>query len=57
MSQVERDTAQSMQRLVELDRIKTRMVESQNALQVLVYNIHDSAYSKKSTHSQVGPAR
>ena len=32
--QVERDTAQSMQRLVELDSIKTRMVESQIALQV-----------------------
>ena len=33
--QVERDTAQSMQRLVELDSIKCRMMESQNALQVL----------------------
>ena len=32
--QVERDTAQSMQRLVQLDSIKSRMVESQNALQV-----------------------
>ena len=32
--QVERETSNSMQRLVELDNIKTRMQESQNALQV-----------------------
>ena len=35
--QVERDTAQSMQRLVELDSIKSRMVQSQNALQVSMH--------------------
>lgn len=32
--QVESETAHSMQRLVELDSIKSRMLESQNALQV-----------------------
>ena len=32
--QVETETAHSMQRLVELDSIKSRMLESQNALQV-----------------------
>ena len=42
--QVERETAQSMQRLVELDSMKKRMLESQTALQVdyldyvIVYN-------------------
>ena len=35
--QVERETAQSMQKLVYLDTIKTRMKESQNALQVCTY--------------------
>ncbi|CAI8022791.1 Conserved oligomeric Golgi complex subunit 7 [Geodia barretti] len=33
IKKVERETAQSMQRLVELDSMKTRMLESQNALQ------------------------
>ena len=34
LSQVESDTAQSMKRLVELDSIKSKMLQSQNALQV-----------------------
>ena len=33
-SQIELDTAQSMQTLVDLDRVKTRMQESADALQV-----------------------
>ena len=37
LSQVESDTAQSMKRLVELDSIKSKMLQSQNALQV---NLH-----------------
>ena len=32
--QIERETAQSMQKLVDLDRVKTRMQESADALQV-----------------------
>ena len=37
LSQVESDTAQSMKRLVELDSIESKMLQSQNALQV---NLH-----------------
>ena len=39
-SQVESDTAQSMKRLVELDSIKSKMLQSQNALQVSLHVAH-----------------
>lgn len=39
-SQVESDTAQSMKRLVELDSIKSKMLQSQNALQVNLHVTH-----------------
>ena len=38
-AQVEANTAQSMQRLVELDKVKTRMQLSAKALQVRMCNV------------------
>ena len=43
--EIEENTAQSMKRLIEVDRIKTRMANTENALQVSYVNFRLSLAS------------